>query len=121
MNNFEKYIKKIEEIDAKIAKLQEEKIASFDLMANEQLEYFEAIEKERQENDKKILADAKIEFEKTNVKKEDTKEPIEAEVNEIDFTKMSEKDIVAYGTTIGADVDLKYSKKKNIENINKIK
>lgn len=44
-----------------------------------------------------------------------------AKKTEAELSKMRETDLVAYGLTIGAEVNTKYTKAKNIENILNIK
>lgn len=65
MDYIERHNKRLEDIDAKIAKLQEEKMESLDLMLKDQEGYFAQLEKERKDKDEKDSAVAKDILDKT--------------------------------------------------------
>jgi hypothetical protein len=110
---------RIEAIDLQISKLQEDKILSFDIMFSELDKYYKEREKKREEDDKKILDEAEAILEKEKKEKEAnsvTEKKISVK-SQAELNKMTETELITYGTALGLVLDTKTTKAFKISQI----
>jgi hypothetical protein len=91
--------------------------AEVSIMVKAEEEKIKKVIEEQNALTEKLIKETKEAIDKLAKEIEDKKDKPKDEVAKKDASKISEAELVVYGKTIGADVDMKYSKAKNSENV----